>query len=148
MWLDATRYTIPNWLVGLLLILYPVAVLMSPAAIDWQMGLAAAAVLFVAGFIVFLLKLMGAGDIKLIAAIGLWIGWGQNLIDYIVYMTLLGGLLAIGLWLGRKILPFVTAKKQTDLPRILREGAPVPYGLAIASAFLIMLYMGRIAAAI
>lgn len=144
LWLDSTRYTIPNWLVGGVLLAYPFAVFTSPIPVDWQMAIAGAAVVLVLGFIVFSLRWMGGGDVKLIAALALWVGL-KHLADFIFIVALLGGALSLFLWGFRKLLPYIPGKpKKENLPRILQEGAPVPYGIAIALGFLILLWTGKL----
>lgn len=61
---DVTRYIIPNWLVGVLLVLYPAFVLMSPVPVGWPMALAAAGLMFVVGVVIFAFRLMGGGDVS------------------------------------------------------------------------------------
>ena len=139
---DVTRYIIPNWLVGSLLLLYPVAVWMAPLPLDWTMALAAVGTVFAIGDASVAVKWMGAGDIKLLTACALWVGWG-GLLNFIFTVALLGGALAAGLWLARKALPHAQfIKRETPWPRILREGEPVPYGVAIAAAMLLLLKDG------
>jgi len=144
MWSDVTRYLIPNWLVALLLLAYPAAVYMSPVIIDWKMAIVAMLAVLAAGYVIFAMKWMGAGDIKLLAACALWVGW-ENLPDFLMRVALIGGLFAILLYVGRKAIPLLPLN--VKLPRILREGEPVPYGVAIALGFLIMLSGAKIAAA-
>lgn len=66
-------------------------------------GLNAALLGGMTGFLVFLLlylfKMVGAGDVKLIAAVGLFVGW-PDMANVCVAILLAGGLLAIGwgLW--------------------------------------------------
>lgn len=139
MWFDVTRYTIPNWLIGSLLILYPVAVYLSPHQVDWRMALVAMAVVFVAGYIIFATKIMGGGDVKLITVLALWVGW-VGLLDYVIIFALLGGIFTIFLLIMRKLWVIIPMKA----PRIFQNKAPVPYGVAIAGAFLYFMYVGRI----
>lgn len=139
MWFDVTRYTIPNWLISSLLILYPVAVYLSPHAADWRMALAAMAVVFVAGYVVFAMRIMGGGDVKLITVLALWVGW-HYLPEYVIWFALIGGVFTIFLIVMRKIWPLVPMKT----PRIFQPKAPVPYGVAIAGAFLYFMYLGKI----
>ena len=82
LWLDCTRYTIPNWLVGSLLVLYPVAVYLSPEAVDWKMAMVAMLLVFAVGYIIFSLRVMGGGDVKLITVLALWVGWGMPLMEF------------------------------------------------------------------
>lgn len=139
---DVTRYIIPNWLVGSLLILYPVAVWMSPVTVDWKMALVAMIGVFTVGYIVFSMRWMGGGDIKLITACALWTGVSA-LADFIFITAFLGGLFAASLWIIRKWLP-IYIKRDKPWPRILREGEPVPYGVAIAITMLLLIFGGRI----
>jgi prepilin peptidase CpaA len=144
LWLDTTRYIIPNWLVGALLLVYAFAVFNAPHAVDWKMALAGAGIVLACGFVIFALKFMGGGDVKLLIALSLWVGFA-HLLDFIFITSILGGVLSLLLWGGRKALPFLPRKpKAENLPRILQNGAPVPYGIAIAVAFLAMMWMGKV----
>mgnify|MGYP001584711850 CR=1 FL=1 len=59
MYYDATRFIIPNWLVGSLLLLYPLAVLLSPVPVNWQMDLLGMLGAFALGYVIFALRMMG-----------------------------------------------------------------------------------------
>jgi prepilin peptidase CpaA len=141
---DATRYIIPNWLIGSMLVLYPVALYFSPEAVDWKMALAGMGIVFAVGYVLFAKGWMGGGDIKLITACALWVGW-EKLPDFIVLFALFGGLLSVLLVILRKIAPHITKRRGDALPRMLQEKAPVPYGLAIAVGFLMLMSRGEIA---
>lgn len=142
-WLDCTRYTIPNWLVGSLLLLYPVAVYLSPHAVDWQMALAAMGLIFAVGYVVFALRLMGGGDVKLIIVLALWVGW-KNLPEFVVWFGILGGIFTIFLLVMRKMFPYLPLPRTAKTPRIFQPGQPVAYGVAIAGAFLLLMHQGKI----
>ncbi len=142
MYYDATRFIIPNWLVGSLLLLYPIAFFVSPAIIDWKIDLLGMLGAFVLGYFIFALRVMGGGDVKLIIVLSLWVGL-DKLAMFGFNFAVLGGVLSIFILLVRKIIPFVVSKKD-KLPRIFRDKQPVPYGLAIAGAFLMMLYSGDV----
>ncbi|MDX2073868.1 MAG: prepilin peptidase [Alphaproteobacteria bacterium] len=141
LYLDVTRYTIPNWLVGSLLALYPVAVYLSPQAVDWKMALAAMAVTFLAGYAIFALRVMGGGDIKLITALALWVGW-NGLLDFVLLFAILGGVFSVIVLIGRKLQPYIPLKGKT--PKLFQKNAPIPYGVAIAGAFLWMMWKNAI----
>lgn len=144
LWSDIRKYIIPNWLVGALLVLYPVGVFLAPAAVDWTMALVGMLIVFAGGYFIFAMRWMGAGDIKLLTACALWVGY-DHLLDYIYAVALLGGALSIALLLGRKMVPMVAGKLSIKtLPRILQEGAPVPYGIAIAIGFLLLLWTDKV----
>ena len=145
-WLDGTRYIIPNWLVGLLLISYPAALMMVHRNIDWKLSIAGAVIVLVVGYIIFIKRMMGGGDIKLLTACSLWVGL-DNLADFLIAVSLIGGVFAVVVWVIRKGLPRLP--KQLDkaiLPRILRDGEPLPYGVAIAIGFLWMMWTGSVTA--
>lgn len=139
LWLDVTRYTIPNWLVGSLLFLYPVAVYVSPQPIAWEMALAGMAIVFLAGSVIFALRVMGGGDIKLITVLALWVGW-KGLLDFIFLFAIIGGVFSIFVLIGRRVATYLPLKA----PRLLQKGAPIPYGVAIALAFLWLMHEGKI----
>lgn len=141
---DTTRFIIPNWLVGFLLVLYPVAVFFAPVPIDWQHDLLGFLGAFAVGYVIFALNIMGGGDVKLIIVLALWVGIG-NLADFSLNFGLLGGALTIILLLMRGILPMFFQKE--NFPRVLKMREPVPYGVAISAAFLLMLIGGKIPAA-
>lgn len=138
---DVTRFIIPNWLNGILVLLYPAWVLLSPHPIDWVSGLSCGLVLLFGGFGLYAAKLLGAGDVKLLAACGLYTGLSMAGVSLIFYMALLGGLMAVTLLFTRPVLRSMFKGK--TLPKILTVKAPVPYGLAIAGSCLIMIWTGR-----
>ena len=140
LWYDSTRYIIPNWLTGSMLVLYPVAVWLAPDAINWQHALLGMLGVFAIGYIAFAKGWMGGGDIKLIVVCSLWTGL-KGLPDFVMFFAILGGLLSIALYVGRKIVPYAKLK---TVPRIFQDKQPVPYGIAIAIAFLLMMKMGQV----
>jgi prepilin peptidase CpaA len=133
---DAATYRIPNWLSGTLVLLYPIAIFLSPTPIEWWWSLAFAGLCLVVGFGLFARGWMGGGDVKLLAACSLWLGTA-HVGSFLILMGVLGGALALVLLLGRPIVAWALAGK--NLPRIVQIGAPVPYGIAIAGAALIIL---------
>lgn len=137
---DLAKYIIPNWLAGMVLVLYPVFVLLSPAEIDWSMALLAGGVVFAVGYVLFALNWMGGGDVKLLTASAFWVGWSMLLVEYILMVAIVGGLASLVLLLIRPVFPYIWAEAQ--LPRLFRKGEPVPYGVGIAIGFLIMLWAG------
>lgn len=136
MYYDSTRFIIPNWINGIFLALWPVMFLVLRPEIDWPMHLAMFAGAFAVGFVIFALRWMGGGDVKMLAVCGLWMGT-ESMMVFLVIMGLLGGALAIGLVLLRKVIAIWY--KPESLPRLLKIGEPAPYGLAIAGAFLALL---------
>ncbi|MCW5770812.1 MAG: prepilin peptidase [Rhodospirillaceae bacterium] len=71
---DFRRYIIPNQVSLGLLALYPAFVLSAPEPVYWQGALIMAAIFFVVGFVMYLVRAMGAGDAKLLPVVMLWVG--------------------------------------------------------------------------
>ncbi len=141
---DATRYIIPNWLNGMVLLLYPLQVLTLSPTPDWPMALLAAGMVLVLGIGLYAMKWMGAGDVKLLAALTPWLGFTPLLVEYLLLVALMGGALSLLLVGLRKLLPWVMRVPTHPYARLLHEGAPVPYGLAIAGVFLGFLCVGKL----
>jgi prepilin peptidase CpaA len=97
---------------------------------------AGAAVLVVA-FACFTQGWIGGGDAKLAAVTVLWLGLG-HLADYLVYASLLGGALTIGLIQFRAIPMPQMLLGQAWAERLHRQDTGVPYGIALAIAALIV----------
>lgn len=146
LWLDATRYLIPNWLNGLLIALYPAMIMLSPAPVDWVSGVIGLCVMFAIGYALFALHLMGGGDVKLLAACALWVGFSGLLLEFGLWVAVFGGVLSVALILLRRLLQGIVLTRYPDrtLPRILQVGAPAPYGLAIVAAFVRLLVQGKL----
>jgi prepilin peptidase CpaA len=136
---DATRYLIPNWLVGLMLAFYPAMVLLSPATINWMGAAGIMLGVFVLGYGIFAMRWMGGGDIKLLTVCALWAG-PERIMDFLLITAILGGALGLVLIVVRKYIPMALPKLAGKLPRILQPDQPLPYGLAIAAAFLHLLW--------
>ncbi len=97
---------------------------------------AAGAVLAVA-FVCFACGWIGGGDAKLAAATALWLGFG-NLFSYLVYASLLGGALTL-LILQFRTMPLSRVLVGREwAERLHRQGAGVPYGVALAVAALLV----------
>ncbi len=143
-YLDGTRYIIPNWLNGSIALLYVAMVVLYPQDIDWLRALIGAAIVLVLGYIIFLLRWMGGGDIKLFTVNALWVGHAL-LPEYVILVGLIGGAMSLAVLVARRWAPAVYARKEGRIPpRILQVDEPLPYGLAISSAFLYFLWTAQI----
>ena len=81
------------------------------------------------------LILVGGGDAKLAAATALWLGF-DHLLPYLLYASLLGGALSVGLiWFRMAPLPDWLARHDWA-QRLHGKDAGVPYGIALAAAAL------------
>ena len=104
---------------------------------DLLSHLEAGAAVLVAAFACFACGWIGGGDAKLAAATALWLGFG-SLFSYLVYASLLGGALTILIMQFRTIpLPRVLLGREWA-ERLHRQGAGVPYGVALAAAALLV----------
>ncbi|WP_417479313.1 A24 family peptidase [Maricaulis maris] len=130
---DATKFIIPNWLCGLVLLTFPVAAV--AAGLGWaEVGnhLLGGALALVIGFALFAPGWVGGGDAKLFAAAALWFGWPEFL-AFLIHTVLAGGVLVVILlalrWLAPRLPVLATRTEGTALA----VNAPVPYGIAIAA---------------
>jgi prepilin peptidase CpaA len=131
---DACSYRIPNYMCGLLLGMFPFYVVTSPYPIDWKQNLMIFGLVAISGFAMFLGKLVGAGDIKLLAVASLWAG--PHLIAVLLVVTAIaGGCVSIGM----ALLVHCRQSKTDDKPQLTK--VPIPYGVAIAAGGLTMLGM-------
>lgn len=125
---DIRRRQIDNWLnagiaLGAPLFWWASGLTLWPG-VAWQLGVAAITFAVLLGL--FALRAMGGGDVKLLTALALWIEptWFVRLL---VIMALIGGVLTIVLWAWHAL-------------RKRRDRIAVPYGVAISSAGLWVLF--------
>jgi len=128
---DIQSMTIPNWVSIALAVVFPVAAL--TAQMSWaEIGLHAATgvVVFLAGFALFAMGVLGGGDVKVIAAASVWTGTAA-LAPFAFWTTAAGGVLALVMLLARK-----AAKAEETHPaylrRLLDPAKGIPYAVAIA----------------
>src|SRR5579862_711928 len=92
--IDSRSYRIPNAICLGLVALFPLFVLTAPRSIEWDQHLMVFGLVLASGFAMFIGNLAGAGDIKLLAATGLWAG--PHLIAlFLVITAIAGGFLAL-----------------------------------------------------
>jgi prepilin peptidase CpaA len=97
----------------------------------------AAAMMLALSFFCFARGWIGGGDAKLAAATTLWLGF-EHLVPYLIYASLIGGVLTLLLvQLRMAPLPAVLAG-QDWIRRLHRKDAGVPYGIALAAAALVV----------
>jgi prepilin peptidase CpaA len=99
--------------------------------------LAASAALFVATFLLFWRGLLGGGDVKLIGATGLLIGYHQ-FFEFLFVMSIAGALISVAVLAHAKLGP-----RRVTEPALNDQETParltVPYGVAIAAAGVVSL---------
>jgi prepilin peptidase CpaA len=139
-WNDATTLRIPNWislsLVGLFVVF---AVLARMPLVDVVLHLAVGAIVLVIGMVLFAWNKFGAGDVKLLAAVSLWLGWPM-LIPGLFVITLFGGLLALVLLIARQFGVAAWFEGHGYHSVVLEKGRGVPYGVAIAAGFVFLIF--------
>lgn len=131
---DFFTMTIPNRasaiLLGAFLLVAPLAGLgLTEIAIHLGAGL----LVFAIGFVLFATNTMGGGDVKLLSASAVWFGINPSLFEYMIYVSVFGGLLTFGILLLRAKAPMVYASG-LPVPAHLLSGRKVPYGIAIGAA--------------
>ena len=135
---DLATMKIPNWLALAILLGY---VILAPLAgfslSQIGLGLASAFIVFCLAFGVFAKGWMGGGDVKLMAVAALWLGL-PLLCAFLLWTSLIGALLTMAL-LAYRSLPLSRAVLGSGLASNLHANETgVPYGVAIASASLIV----------
>lgn len=142
-WYDGKSYIIPNWLNLLIMASYPL-LLLAGWPEPWWGGLAAFGAMLAVGMVFFFLGIMGGGDVKLLTVSMLWTGWGDASLQFIIFTAFAGGALALAVLIIRRlVVPVVVRlKPNRTIARIWQRGQPIPYGLAIAAAFIGLLWMG------
>jgi prepilin peptidase CpaA len=134
---DLRSFRLPNWLVIAVALLFLAGILVTamPLKLALWHGLAGLLVL-ACGFALFSAGLIGGGDAKLLAAVGLWIGW-TKLATFLLYTALAGGILAIVmlLWEMVRLHVELTAgnPESSLIKRIASLKPDLPYGVAIAA---------------
>jgi prepilin peptidase CpaA len=86
--------------------------------------------------VLFHLRFIGGGDAKLLAAASVWIGYEQ-LLPFIVYVTIFGGALAL-LILAFRHLPAGALPLPAWAARLHKQGEGMPYGVAITAGALLI----------
>jgi prepilin peptidase CpaA len=88
----------------------------------------------------YLLRAMGAGDVKLLGALGALVG-PQSLLSIAVYGALVGGVMSVAALIGRRRLLLTLSELLVQRTLPTRSGATAPYGLAIASGVYLWLVL-------
>ena len=141
---DIYRYLIPNWLCLALAVLFAVYAIIAgmPGESVLTRSLTGAVVL-AAGLAIHARGHVGGGDVKLLAALSLWIV-PYNWPLFILGMMLAGGALALFVLFLRKTREWLPDFLKTGSwgRHLLDDTAGIPYGVAISIAGLVSLYGG------
>ena len=136
---DSVRLRISNVTVLLVMVTAVIAaVVVGPELAVWQ-NVAVFAALLAVGTPMFAAGKLGGGDVKLLAAVGLWFDL-KGALWMLLDVVLAGGVLAIMIIALRS---FGWSEKMRRRAVILRPGGGIPYGVAIAAGALIAMALQR-----
>lgn len=137
---DIWRLRISNVFPIMLLALFFAALIVKGMPSDvWQNTIGFAAMLTL-GLLLFALKWLGGGDVKLFAATAIWFNFA-GLWKLIFWVTAAGALLALVLIVSRRLFLKAEAGAGASHPVLVAKG-PIPYGMAIAAGGLVAAWQG------
>lgn len=135
---DLITMTIPNRLIlGLLAAFVVAAPILGMDLTTFGLHLAAGGAVLAIAFICFAFGWVGGGDAKLAAVAALWIGL-EGAVPFVVYASIFGGVLTLGLLTFRSRLLPAFALRQAWVQRLHDPKVGVPYGIALAAAALLV----------
>ena len=135
---DLFTMKIPNKISLVLIVSFLAAALFTGMARDvFLTHVAIGAAVLVATFALFSLKMLGGGDAKLMAAGALWMGM-DNIVFYLAYVTIFGGILAVAILAYRRLVPVASLALPGWAMRLHQDGSGIPYGIAIAASALLV----------
>lgn len=141
--IDCRRFSIPNSISVIIGIDFIAAAACLPVHTQWTSHLGAAATVFAVGLVLFRFRVLGAGDIKLMTAVSLWAGF-EKLSWFLLCSAIAGGALSLTIVLFRYLVLAVQLQFPRacvlSIPRLLRIGENIPYGVAIAAGGLSLLF--------
>lgn len=106
--------------------------------VEYAMHFAAGGLVLIATFALFAIGAMGGGDAKLLPATAVWMGLGIPLVQYLVFASVLGGVLTLGLILYRRSAMAVFTGNNLFLRNLADERAGIPYGIALGISGLLV----------
>jgi len=135
---DMLTMTIPNR-VSLLLVagFIAMAVLTGMPLKTFGLHVAAGFLVLIVTFSMFAMGWIGGGDAKLAAATGMWCGFGV-LVEYLVFASILGGFLTLGILYLRTFYLPEFAIRIDWIARLHHHKTGIPYGIALAAAGLMV----------
>lgn len=119
---------VPLLLLGVFLVVAP---LTGMGLADIGTHLAAGALLLTVTFALFAFGGMGGGDAKLIAATGVWMGFGMPLMEYLLTSAIFGGFLTLAILTFRSSALSHIVGQNMFLKNFSEDAKGVPYGIAL-----------------
>lgn len=136
---DAVRLRISNMISLAILLLAVVTAFVVGAGLDIWKNAVMCAGLLALGTLLFATGKFGGGDVKLLASTGCWVEFlGGMRLTAAVFIA--GGVLALAIIAARTVAPAI-ARAHMD---VLKSGAGIPYGIAIAAGGLITIALERL----
>jgi prepilin peptidase CpaA len=137
---DVATYRIPNTFVLALLAIFLVIAAIHWREVAWLNHLGAGLLVLGAGIVLYSIRQMGAGDVKLLAVVGLWAGIFP-LIFLMFWVSVCGFAGMMIILLLRLAVPRLRPANgegvQPALPRVLTKGKGIPYGIGIGPGAII-----------
>ena len=129
---DLRTFEIPNWVLIVVLALFPITVLAGPIPLSSILpNVITGLSVFAVGFALFAFGYFGAGDVKLLAVIALWVGW-PLLITYLTIVVLAGGVLSLFLIVFRRFPLYRGIAAIRWIAQMYERKKDVPYAVPIA----------------
>jgi prepilin peptidase CpaA len=134
---DVKTFRIPNVLVAAVasLAVTRLIVIGNPSAALYTVG--ASVPLLIVGFVLFAQGFVGAGDVKLITATALLVGY-HDLLAFLLFMGICGALISLAVLVIHRYLPLYAGPRLAVL--LPNARLAVPYGVAIATAGSVTLF--------
>ena len=134
---DLTTMKIPNWISGLLVVLFfPAAVAVGLPLSDLAIHLGGGVLALLVGAGMFALRWIGGGDAKLMAAACLWLGLtGSGM--FLLWTGLVGGVFCLALLFARFHARPYLAGAPGWIAQLMEPKGDIPYGVAIAAGALL-----------
>jgi prepilin peptidase CpaA len=136
---DLVSLRIPNWLTGALAVAFPLAAVIAGSGVgahrvEWLSHIGAGAAVFAVGAMLFACRILGGGDVKLLAAMALWSGL-HLLVPLLFLVAVIGGVFALlVLGLRQPLAQASIVALLRRVPSFLHSKMPIPYGIPIALA--------------
>lgn len=136
---DFWKFVVPNFIPIALSLLFLAVAFLRQDDVQFVGHLGAGVLVFCVGALAYRFRVLGGGDVKLLAAVALWVGW-DLLPIYLLSVALCGGVLALLLLGLRGLLHRIcrSVSSRAALPPVLRAGESVPYAAAIGAGVVLL----------
>ncbi|MEJ1994016.1 MAG: prepilin peptidase [Limibacillus sp.] len=138
---DIQRRKIPNGITLVIALLFGIYFLANLGEVDWVGPLVVGGAILAVGFLIFAMNWLGAGDVKMLAAAGLWAGFA-HVTELLLVTGLAGGILGLGYVLGDRLrrVPWIPLPppEVKDLEELKKQKIYLPYGVAICAGALVV----------